>query len=321
MLSRTADHLYWMARYTERAENTVRMLDVSYRMSLLPGANGGDTESWSAILDISELSEAFARTGRPLSACDVIEFVVLDRDNPSSVWNCLRAARENAHAVRGTLTAEMWETTNATWLEIREMTPQKLRATDLGEFFEWVKFRSHLLRGVTFGTMLHDEAFKFVRLGTFLERADNTARLLDVKYHSLLPRAEGLGSSTDFYQWGALLRSVSAFETYRHVYRDVITPHKVAELLILPPRVPRRHHAAQGRRAADPQRRHAALAACLSRRDQRHPRRDRQPALGRGRPAGRRAACHTALRAHGRYLRHRAACLAGALPGAHQPPR
>ncbi len=157
MLSRTADHLYWMARYTERAENTVRMLDVSYRMSLLPGANGGDTESWSAILDISELSEAFARTGRPLSACDVIEFVVLDRDNPSSVWNCLRAARENAHAVRGTLTAEMWETTNATWLEIRDMTPQKLQATDLGEFFEWVKFRSHLLRGVTFGTMLHDE--------------------------------------------------------------------------------------------------------------------------------------------------------------------
>lgn len=283
MLSRTADHLYWRKVHTERAENTVRMLDVSYRMSLLPGANGGDTESWSAILDISELSEAFARTGRPLSACDVIEFVVLDRDNPSSVWNCLRAARENAHAVR-TLTAEA-ETTNATWLEIRDMTPQKPRATDLGDLFEWVKFRSHLLRGVTFGTMLHDEAFKFVRLGTFLERADNTARLLDVKYHSLLPKAEGLTSSTDFYRGGALLRSVSAFETYRHVYRDVITPYKVAEL------------------QADPQRRHAALAACLPRRDQRHPRRGRQHPLGRGRAPCRRAARHPALRAHGRHLR------------------
>ena len=243
MLSRTADHLYWMARYTERAENTVRMLDVCYRMSLLPGTNGGDTEGWSAILDISELSDAYARTGRPLTARDVIEFVALDRDNPSSVWNCLRAARENAHAVRGTLTAEMWETTNATWLEIREVTPHKLQGMDLGEFFEWVKFRSHLLRGVTFGTMLHDDAFKFVRLGTYLERADNTARLLDVKYHSLLPKADGLTSSTDFYQWGALLRSVSAFETYRHVYRDVITPYKVAELLILNHAMPRSLHA------------------------------------------------------------------------------
>ena len=114
---------------------------------------------------------------------------------------------------------------------------------DLGEFFEWVKFRSHLLRGVTFGTMLHDDAFKFVRLGTYLERADNTARLLDVKYHSLLPKADGLTSSTDFYQWGALLRSVSAFETYRHVYRDVITPYKVAELLILNHAMPRSLHA------------------------------------------------------------------------------
>ncbi len=247
MLSRTADHLYWMARYTERAENTVRMLDVSYRMSLLPSSEGGDSGDdgggWSAILAISELTDAYARTGRPLTARDVIEFVILDRDNLSSVWNCLRAARENAHAVRGTLTAEMWETTNATWLEIRDMTPEKLRATDLGEFFEWVKFRSHLLRGVTFGTMLHDDAFQFVRLGTFLERADNTARLLDVKYHNLLPQSESLTGATDYYQWGALLRSVSAFETYRHVYRDVITPYKVAELLILNHAMPRSLHA------------------------------------------------------------------------------
>lgn len=238
MLSRTADHLYWMARYTERAENTVRMLDVSYRMSLLPGSEGGDSGDdgggWSAILTISELTDAYARTGRPLTARDVIEFVILDRDNLSSVWNCLRAARENAHAVRGTLAAEMWETTNATWLEIRDMTPEKLRATDLGEFFEWVKFRSHLL---------HDDAFQFVRLGTFLERADNTARLLDVKYHSLLPQSESRTGTTDYYQWGALLRSVSAFETYRHVYRDAITPYKVAELLILNHAMPRSLHA------------------------------------------------------------------------------
>ena len=243
MLSRTADHLYWMARYTERAENTVRMLDVAYRMSLLPRNGGQDDDGWAAILAISELTSAFARSGRPLTPRDVIEFVVLDRDNPASVWNCLRAARENAHAVRGTLTGEMWETTNATWLEIRQMSPEGLQQTDLGEFFEWVKFRSHLLRGVTFGTMLHDDAFQFVRLGTFLERADNTARLLDVKYHSLLPATDNPANSTDYYQWAALLRSVSAFETYRHVYRDVITPRRVAELLILNDAMPRSLHA------------------------------------------------------------------------------
>jgi uncharacterized alpha-E superfamily protein len=242
MLSRTADHLYWMARYTERAENTVRMVDVSYRMSMLPRANGEDRGNWSAILDISELSEAYALTGRPLSARDVIEFVLLDRDNLSSVWNCLRAARENAHAVRGKLTGEMWETTNATWLKIRDLTPEGLQNMDLGDFFEWVKFRSHLLRGVTVGTMFHDEAFQFSRLGTFLERADNTARLLDVKYHALMPEGEDAHGATDYYQWGSLLRSVSAFETYRQVYRDVITPHRVAELLMLNDAMPRSLH-------------------------------------------------------------------------------
>lgn len=242
MLSRTADHLYWMARYTERAENTVRMLDVSYRMSMLP-RNGEDHGNWGAILDISELSDTYAQSGRPLSPRDVIEFVVLDRNNQSSVWNCLRAARENAHAVRGKLTGEMWEATNATWLKIRDMSPQDLQQIGVGTFFEWVKYRSHLLRGVTLGTMFHDEAFQFSRLGTFLERADNTARLLDVKYHALLPSVDDANSTTDFYQWGALLRSVSAFETYRQVYRDVITPRRIAELLILNCAMPRSLHA------------------------------------------------------------------------------
>ena len=208
-----------------------------------PARNGDDHGNWRAILDISELSDAYARTGRPLSPRDVIEFVLLDRDNLSSVWNCLRAARENAHAVRGKLTSEMWETTNTTWLEIRDLSPAGLQDMDLGAFFEWVKFRSHLLRGVTVGTMFHDDAFQFARLGTFLERADNTARLLDVKYHALMPTGEDVHNATDYYRWGSLLRSVSAFETYRQVYRDVITPHKVAELLMLNDAMPRSLHA------------------------------------------------------------------------------
>ena len=247
MLSRTADHLYWMARYTERAENTVRMLDVSYRMSLLPGANGGDTESWSAILDISELSGAFARTGRALTARDVIEFVVLDRDNVSSVWHCLRAARENARAVRGALTTEVWETQNQTWLELARQLQGGIFERDPAQFFEWVKYRSHLSRGVTLGTMLQDEAFHFLRLGTFLERSDNTARLLDVKFHAVnndfFGRASERNQENDFYHWSAILRSVSAFEVYRKVYRDVITPGRVADLLILRRDMPRSLHA------------------------------------------------------------------------------
>ncbi len=243
MLSRTADHLYWMARYIERAENVARMLDVNYRMSMVPQADGGVDAGWGATLSITGLEDAF-RARHPVATMEaVLEFMVFDAANPSSILSCLRMARENAHAVRGTITSEMWETTNDTWLKMRDYPRWKLAGSEIGEFFEWVKFRSHLLRGVTFGTMLHDEAFKFVRLGTFLERADNTARLLDVKYHSLLPKAEGLTSSTDFYQWGALLRSVSAFETYRHVYRDVITPYKVAELLILNADMPRSLHA------------------------------------------------------------------------------
>ena len=239
MLSRTADHLYWMARYIERAENIARMLDVNYRMSMVPEGDAG----WGATLSINGLEQAFRARHDEATAEAVLDFMVFDGSNPSSIMSCLRMARENAHAVRGTITSEMWETTNDTWLRMRDYPRWKLAGSEIGEFFEWVKFRSHLLRGVTFGTMLHDEAFKFVRLGTFLERADNTARLLDVKYHSLLPKAEGLTSSTDFYQWGALLRSVSAFETYRHVYRDVITPYKVAELLILNADMPRSLHA------------------------------------------------------------------------------
>jgi uncharacterized alpha-E superfamily protein len=142
--------------------------------------------------------------------------------------------------VRGTVTAEMWETLNSTWLEAREKSFEQILNAGVGEFFEWVKMRSSLSRGTTLGTLLQDEAFHFIRLGTLLERADNTARILDVKYHVLRP--QGDEGATDFYQWGALLRSVSAFEVYRKAYRDVITPERVAELLILRMDMPRSLH-------------------------------------------------------------------------------
>jgi len=244
MLSRTADHLFWMSRYMERAENTARLLDVNYQTSLLPQSAESALSGWRGLLSISELTDDFSRRYGELDARQVMAFMVSDASNPSSILNCLRAARENARAVRGTLTTEVWETTNQTWLEFNRLIKSGALAKDPGELFEWVKFRSHLSRGVTLGTMLQDEAFHFQRIGTFLERADNTARLLDVKFHARNTEffGSGLGNEikeVDFYHWSSLLRSVSAFEVYRKVYRNVIRPEKVAELLILRAEMPR----------------------------------------------------------------------------------
>ena len=246
MLSRTADHLFWMSRYTERAENTARMLDVNYQTSLLPQSAAVARVGWQGLLSISELLPAYNAKYGDIVPRDVMEFMVKDEENPSSIISCLRAARENARAVRGSLTTEAWETQNQTWLEARRMLRDGEFERDPAQFFDWVKFRSHLSRGVTLGTMLQDEAFHFLRMGTFLERADNTARLLDVKFHAVESEFFGTASEKDleydFYHWAAILRSVSAFEIYRKVYRDVIVPERVAELLMLREDMPRALH-------------------------------------------------------------------------------
>ncbi len=240
MLSRTADHLFWMARYIERAENTARMLDVNVQTALLPQSAHAAEQGWRAMLGISELLDAFDDKYGLMTARDVLDFMVRDPDNPSSIAACLTQARENARAVRGTLTTEVWETHNATWLDMQVKLKSGLLERDPSQFFEWVKYRSHLSRGVAVGTMLKDEAICFTRLGTFLERADNTARILDVKFHGAQRSAQAdHDAPPDFYYWAAILRSVSAFEIYRRVYRDVITPERVAELLILRADMPR----------------------------------------------------------------------------------
>jgi uncharacterized alpha-E superfamily protein len=239
MLSRTADHLYWMARYVERAENLARMLDVNNRMLLMPQSERESERLWRETLDsVGLLQTYFSKHGDKLNPGEVVHFMALDRSNPGSIYSCLRAARENAHAVRGTLTAELWETINATWLDLSRYDSQRMGADELDAFFEWVKLRSHQFRGVSFATMMRDEANCFLRLGTFIERADNTARILDVKYNfiSEAPRRDDAG---EYYQWSALLHSVSAFEIYRKVYRDQITPARVAELLVLEHGMPR----------------------------------------------------------------------------------
>ena len=240
MLSRTADHLFWMSRYIERAENLARLLDVTWQMSMVPQSEDAANQNWHAVITLNSLDEAFAAKYPAVNAENVLRFMVSDADNYSSIYSCLRLARENAHAVRGTITTEMWETLNFTWLEARDKSFEQILNAGIGDYFEWVKMRSSLSRGTTLGTLLQDEAYHFIRLGTLLERADNTARILDVKYHVLRPHGDE--GATDFYQWGALLRSVSAFEVYRKAYRDVITPERVAELLILRNDMPRSLH-------------------------------------------------------------------------------
>lgn len=246
MLSRTADNLFWMCRHIERAENTARMLDVNLQMSLLPQDTQTLENSWRAVLKISELQGGYAARYPGITPRDVMHYMVREPENLSSIYSCLRAARENARAVRGSLTTEVWETYNTTWLGLLQHLDEGLPERNPGEFFEWVKFRSHLARGVTIATMQTDEALCFLRLGLNLERADNTARMLDVKFHEQdddIPRGRAgenpNGPYSEFYRWSALLSSMSGMEIYRKVYRDVISPERVAELLILRGDMPR----------------------------------------------------------------------------------
>ena len=243
MLCRVANELYWMARHIERAENAARMLDVTYRTSLLPyqvTERGLEwAEPWSVPLITSGLATAYYKRHASLSAESVLRYMSLDATNPSSIYCCLRAARESARSVRGAITSEMYEDLNTAWLEMRRYDYDSVEQMGVSNFLEWVKMRSHLFRGVTFGTMLRDEAYHFIRLGTHIERADNTSRILDVKYHLLLPSSADVGGAVDYYQWAAVLQSVSGFESYRKIYSDVITPRRVAELLILREDMPR----------------------------------------------------------------------------------
>jgi uncharacterized alpha-E superfamily protein len=243
MLSRTAENLYWMARHIERAENTARVLDVAHRTSLLPlDIEGTQAYLWYAPLNITGCAASYETKYGLARADAVTHYMALDPDNPASIYSCLRLARENARTVRGAITSEMWEVINYTWLELnrlsRQMDYEKYR-----DFFDWVKDRSHLFRGVTLGTIIKDIGLSFIKLGTFLERADNTARILDVKYHILLPSVNDVGGAADYYQWGSLLKSVSAFEAYQKIYRDVISPQRVSELLIFRDDMPRSLHA------------------------------------------------------------------------------
>jgi len=239
MLSRTADHVYWLGRYAERAENLARTLDVQYRLSLLPHDGRSDLHGWTQVLASLGLAGAFAERHATCEPHKVIEFLAFDTGNPSSILSCLRAARENARAVRGSISSEMWETFNATWLEARAQAPSRFTALNVAEFIDWVKYRAHLARGVVLGSMLRDEGYHFMQLGTFLERTEGVARLLLARL-ACSPAGDTDGAvAHEYYPWSVLLRGLSAFEIFRRVSRDTVSPRRVLEFVILHQHVPR----------------------------------------------------------------------------------
>lgn len=238
MLSRTADNLYWMARYMERAENTARLLGGIYRMTLIPNPGRERQSHWEGLFQTQMEKDAFLERYEGFAAGPTLIYFLLDPQNPSSVRSCVWAARENVRATRHVLTTELWEAVNQTWLEIRDLTYDDIKEQGVYGFLDWVKERCHLARGIVHGTMRRGEALLFWRVGGYVERAENTSRLLLARapsFHTARRREDAI----DYYQWGTLLRSLNAFKTYREIFRGQIEPRSVAELLILHPDMPR----------------------------------------------------------------------------------
>lgn len=247
MLSRTADSLYWIARYMERAENLSRILRVTDRLSLMPTLAGTGSNEWHSTIVVSDCEEGFYEKYDEATAEHVISYLAFDPDNPSSIRSCIEAARRNARSVRTALTTEQWECLNTTWLEMSRMKESRLRGGGLHGFLDWVKERTLMFHGGTVATMLRRDSFHFMQLGTFIERGDNTARILDVKYHVLLPEHAEVGGGIDYYQWAAILRAVSGYRSYHALYHEGIKPWLVADFLIMREEMPRSLVACMGK--------------------------------------------------------------------------
>jgi uncharacterized alpha-E superfamily protein len=239
MLARTADNLYWLSRYVERAEYLARILEVTQRLAALPITYVGSGNEWESALATAGCAKAFYAHYEDANEESVIDFLAFSSANPSSIRSCLDTARHNARAVRTALTVEMWDAINATWLELKRFGNGPTSRDALMYFLRWVQESSLRFDGSAYRTMLRNDAYWFSRLGVYAERADNTARILDVKYHLLLPAREQVGGPLDYYQWSAILRTVSANNAYHWVYRDSVKPWLIADLLILKDAMPR----------------------------------------------------------------------------------
>ena len=237
MLSRTAEYLYWISRYMERAETTARLLDVGYRMSLFPDLNGYNNE-WESVLAASGTIDSYKKKYNDIVQKHVEDYLFFDEENPSSVYNCILNARNNALVVRTSFTPESWLAINKAYQEIINFKQNKYSTSDLPNLTEWAIEQVNLFRG-TINSLLRNDGYNFLLLGLFVERADNSARLLDVKYFVLLPKPEYIGSNIDNMQWSILLRSLSSFRAFRWAYDGEITATKIADFLVLNDNCPR----------------------------------------------------------------------------------
>ncbi|MEM7619282.1 MAG: alpha-E domain-containing protein [Pseudomonadota bacterium] len=236
MLSRTAENLYWMARYIERADSTARLVEMANRIAIVPGED--NLNEWRSIAAVAGSHHLLPSDKNGFDKHTILRHLIIDTQNPSSICSCITKARENARAVRTALTQEMWEAINNGWRKLQSVDEQDL-VRNLSDLMDWVKNRSASLRGASEIGMLRNEGYDFLRLGGYVERADMTLRLLDVKYYVLLPETEVVGGARDHHQWTSVLRAASALRAYHHVYRDDYSPWKIADFLILNPMFPR----------------------------------------------------------------------------------
>lgn len=239
MLSRTAENLYWISRYVERAETNARLLEVGSRNALIPNTSGGYRNEWDAILQAMGGVELFAEKYGDTVQRNIETFLFFDSDNPSSIANCIERARENGRIVRTALTSQVWDALNTAWAEVRELGRQERSSLSVNDLVDWTVRTATLIRGAVLATQLRTDGYDFLNLGHYLERADSTARLLDVKYYVLLPQIEFVGSGLDNYQWRTLLRAMNAHRAFNFVYGGEVTPRKIVDFLVLNPSMPR----------------------------------------------------------------------------------
>lgn len=239
MLGKTANGLYWMFRYIERAENTARLIETGQRISLTRMGGGTGDEEWGPILRTAGSYDSFMDSHDEVTQDAAIDWLLRSTENGSSVRSSINAARQNARLVRTALTSEVWEAVNGTYMEVKDTLARKVSERELPAALGTIRQRTGLVRGATHGTMLRNDIYDFARIGTFLERGDNTARILDVKYYVLLPSVHAVGSNIDNVQWETILRSVSGRGGYRMAFGDQISPRDIAQFLILDARMPR----------------------------------------------------------------------------------
>ena len=241
MLSRTAENLFWSARYIERADSLARLLEVGYRISLIPNTEKGYTNEWESILETSGIKNEYLKKYKTISKEKIIFYLLFDPENSSSVKNCIKTARENIRMVRTAVTLEVWNAVNSSYHELdKNLKETKNILKELPEIIEWIKKQVNLIRGTILNTQLINDGYDFLILGTYFERADFTARIINVKYFILLPSINYVGSDIDNFQWSLMLRSISSFRAFKWAYGgQEITYTKIIDFLILNMTCPR----------------------------------------------------------------------------------